>query len=229
MIVAKWLYTSACQWFQGQPAKPPLSSNEEIQRQLEELDRPGGGPSEEVPFWDDFAQGSFRDRHENAHHPKIELFNQAGQAVDLGCGIGLETKYLLLKNWKVEAVDVSAKALELLKSQAGSSENLKVVESSLEEFEFTCAPDLILAINVLGFCTPSKLKTIWERMHAALKPGGYVFCSLPLPGCGNFSKWVLSDDEITQFLLEGRFEKISDSISLDPYGDHPLVLILKKI
>lgn len=97
----------------------------------------------------------------------------AGQAVDLGCGAGRDSRALLSKGWKVFAVDSSKDALEILQQSANgwSEEQLSIFEGKMEEAPLPSA-DLINAGISLPFCSPEKFPILWSNVCRALKSGG---------------------------------------------------------
>jgi SAM-dependent methyltransferase len=75
------------------------------------------------------------------HHPHWELleraaslFGQPGRVLDLGCGAGRDTRFLLAHGWSVTAVDCEAEAVALLAQLPG--EHLRVMQSSFEDFDY---------------------------------------------------------------------------------------------
>ncbi|MBS0625648.1 MAG: class I SAM-dependent methyltransferase [Verrucomicrobia bacterium] len=217
------LLSKVCPCFfpeQIEPARPL----EEIEQSLlsqEASDAP-------VPDWDGFID--WAQRQQGTVNPFVLLFGNklpAGDALDLGSGTGDNVKLLLGSRWSVTAVDANQKAIEVLKRI--QSPKLNVIHSTLEEFQTDKKFSLILAFNVLGFCTADKIKEIWGRIYDALPKNGHVICSFPTLGRSAYSKWALNREEIQQFFIEKRF-KIVEEIKLnDPFTAHPLVFVLKKI
>ena len=106
----------------------------------------------------------------------FELESQnPGVAVDLGCGAGIETIELLRRGWRVHAVDTSSTAIELLKRTlpAGAEELLDTHTTDFQEFEFPEC-DLIWAGYSWPYCKAGEWVGLWNRMVAALRPGGRI-------------------------------------------------------
>ena len=62
----------------------------------------------------------------------VDLLEQREAALDLGCGAGRDTRFLLEQGFRVTAVDVDPHAVALM---AGfSQDRLRVVQSSFEIF-----------------------------------------------------------------------------------------------
>lgn len=94
-------------------------------------------------------------------------------AVDVGCGAGRDTRYLLGQGFEVHAFDHDAQALEYLQDLDGHPD-LKVRQSRFDDFDYPQA-DLITACSSLFFCPPEAFERAWLNIVRALRPGG-VFC-----------------------------------------------------
>jgi len=104
-------------------------------------------------------------------------------AIDLGCGIGHETKLLLQNKYKVIAVDANARALHymmLLPGMAKYKSNLTTINSSFETLNFSNLPqvDLIISSFALPFVPKQDFKRVWQNVIATIKPGGHIIVNL---------------------------------------------------
>ncbi len=110
----------------------------------------------------------------------IELFEtentKYGQAVDLGCGSGRDTKYLLNSGWKVLAVDSSAESMKQLETVAEEFTN-GALTTCLADMTAATLPsaDLVNASLSLPFCEPDQFPKLWSNICESLKDGGR-FC-----------------------------------------------------
>ena len=78
----------------------------------------------------------------------VSLLGHTGEALDLGCGAGRDTRYLLAQGFQVTAVDREATALAVLAEQ--STPHLYLVQSAFEDFPFAHY-DLVNAHFALPF------------------------------------------------------------------------------
>lgn len=97
-------------------------------------------------------------------------------AVDLGCGSGRDTLELLKRGWRVLAVDHEPLGVDLLTTAVTQAfgpamAGLSTAVGSMEDF----APPPALLVNAsyaLPFCPPEKFDAAWNRIVAAIPPGG---------------------------------------------------------
>lgn len=99
----------------------------------------------------------------------VALSGKSGDALDLGCGAGRDTRYLLAQGFLVTAVDREAASLALLTNSP--SEHLRPVKSSFEDFSFEHY-DLVNAHFALPFTNKKHFSGVFARLKASLKPGG---------------------------------------------------------
>lgn len=106
----------------------------------------------------------------------LDLFERPGFAVDLGCGEGRDTVELLARGWRVLAIDGHEMAVDLVahhpRLPAEARERLEIRHAEMETVELPSC-DLLNASFSLPFCQPDKFDSLWERMHAAIRPGGF--------------------------------------------------------
>jgi SAM-dependent methyltransferase len=115
-------------------------------------------------------------------------------AIDVGCGYGRDTAELLSRGWRVIAQDSSADGLDRLRSKeqfqaALASGQLRIVDEAFESFGPPSC-DLLNASFSLPFCPPLHFDAFFERLDAAIKPGGFF--------CGQFfgdrDDWSILED-----------------------------------
>lgn len=103
------------------------------------------------------------------------LFAHEKTAIDLGCGTGIDTFFLLANGWHVTAIDKESAAIETIQSGLVSNNtetmNINTVISSFEEMTLHPAM-LINATFALPFCHPAYFNAVWERIRESLQPNG---------------------------------------------------------
>ena len=100
-----------------------------------------------------------------------------GIAVDMGCGSGRDTRFLLGRGWTVFAVDSSSESLRslekaVLANSAEAFERLVSVHADMLEGEFVEQADLVNAALSLPFCGVEKFKEVWNRICQTIREGG---------------------------------------------------------
>lgn len=115
-------------------------------------------------------------------------------AIDVGCGYGRDTAELLSRGWNVIAQDSSADGLDRIRSNPQfqssiESGQLRIMSDAFESFSPPSC-DLLNASFSLPFCPPAHFQAFWERLDAAIKPGG-IFCGQFF---GDRDEWSLLED-----------------------------------
>ncbi|MGF1878502.1 class I SAM-dependent methyltransferase [Photobacterium frigidiphilum] len=97
-------------------------------------------------------------------------------AVDIACGTGRDTLYLLEKGYQVYAFDKDIGSLKHLSTHplACSNPSLDLQLSLFEEYPFPKA-NMINASACLFFCKPNEFSILWHNIDAALDVNG-IFC-----------------------------------------------------
>lgn len=97
-----------------------------------------------------------------------------GDAVDLGCGDGVETRHLAERGWSVLAVDadpgVEDRVLAGLSPEARA--RVRVRQAPFEHLGPLPDSDLVYAGFALPFCDPGHFPYLWADIRDALRPGG---------------------------------------------------------
>lgn len=92
-----------------------------------------------------------------------------GDALDLGCGIGDGTRFLLERGLRVHAVDAHPEAIRHASLPAHPQLRTQQAEmSSIELGRY----DLVAAVFSLFMVEPERFEPFWWRLRASLKPGG---------------------------------------------------------
>ena len=146
-----------------------------------------------------------------------ELKPAPGLALDLGCGDGTETVFLLEQGWSVVAVDREPAALELTSERAGGTGMLTVQIADLVDYEPPKA-DLILASATLPFVPGEHFASVWARLRYALKTSGLLAVHL----FGNRDSWSEGEDSVEGMTFHSRAaaEKILRGLDVLQLQEH---------
>jgi SAM-dependent methyltransferase len=120
----------------------------------------------------------------------LARFDGPGNAVDLGCGSGIDTLAMLDRGWTVLAIDAQSEAVDRLRARAGDRPELATAVSGMEDAELPSA-GLVWASYSLFFCDPARFPEVWGRIRAAVRPGGRFAGEL----LGERDTWALTGEE----------------------------------
>jgi tellurite methyltransferase len=161
----------------------------------------------------------------SGHQPRplavevVERFGQdtpatARQAIDLGCGTGEETIFLLAHGWHVLAIDREAAAFEHLTANL-PPEAQERLETQVASFEAAAlAPaDLIYAGYSLPFCPPRHFDALWRNIVTHINPGGRFAGQL----FGMNDSWAAHPD--MTFLTQARARALFDGFEIEHFQE----------
>ena len=96
-----------------------------------------------------------------------------GLAIDLAAGEGRDTLELLNHGWRVIATDSHPEAFSHLwpRVSVAARPRLMTLEADFASTTFPSC-DLINASFALPFCQPEQFPALWDRIVAAIRPGG---------------------------------------------------------
>ena len=141
------------------------------------------------PTWSDYYDAN------EGREPREQLidvlgrFDRPGAAVDLGCGAGVDTVAMLERGWEVLAIDAEPDAIGRVRSRAGDHAGLRTQLSPMEDVVLPPV-GLVWASLSLFFCDPGRFSDVWERIGAAVRPGGTFAGEL----LGDRDTWAALED-----------------------------------
>ncbi|MCR4428906.1 MAG: class I SAM-dependent methyltransferase [Caldiserica bacterium] len=138
------------------------------------------------------------------------LIPARGKGLDLGSGTGKNSLYLASKGLEVQAVDLSRKALNLLKEEAKElGLPVKTIRQDICQFPIPPSSfDLILCLGSLMFLDPDRIALLSLKIVEGLVPGGLLFCS------------AFTTQDPSFFSAERILKKISDRLFEGKDGRH---------
>lgn len=126
----------------------------------------------------------------------------AGQALEVGCGTGRVAFALAERGWRVDALDVDERAIQLAREinqtrNAGIS--FQIADFGNPQAELTAGYDLIVSSEVLEHL--ENYRPLIANMYHALKPGGRLIITVPCDP----AKWSVLDEyggHVRRFTVE---------------------------
>jgi 2-polyprenyl-3-methyl-5-hydroxy-6-metoxy-1,4-benzoquinol methylase len=104
----------------------------------------------------------------------LEEFKPAGDVLELACGTGLWTRRLARHARRLTALDASAEVLALARERVKDS-RVTYVQADLFAWEPDPAYDVCFFGFWLSHVPEERFDVFWEKVKAALRPGGRVF------------------------------------------------------
>lgn len=138
----------------------------------------------------------------------VDLLGHTGDSLDLGCGAGRDTRYLLERGFVVTAVDREAASLATLADLP--AEHLTCVQAAFEDFVFGHY-DLVNAHFSLPFTAKERFTGVFARLKASLKPGGIFVGQF----FGVNDTWNTPENIMTFFTREQAHEQLKGLDVLD--------------
>jgi len=132
---------------------------------------------------------------------KFEKIN--GVAIDLGCGEGYDSIYLIKNNWNVIAIDLFVEVIKKLtkKLDVNFKDNLTIKRQEFENLDIPKA-DLILANYSISYCKKEKFNLLINKIIESIKLNGR-FAGI-IYGEDDYRK----DFEYMSFMTKEQFYKV---------------------
>lgn len=121
-----------------------------------------------LDFLDDLWINKYEDIIKNIH---------VGKALDLGCGLGQYTKYLLDRGFDTLSADISIEALNKLKENIKNAKIIQLDMSNTLPFEDNSF-DLVFANLSIHYFDEKTTQNLIKEIRRILKGGGYFIGSV---------------------------------------------------
>lgn len=139
-----------------------------------------------------------------------------GKALDLGCGLGQYTKYLLNKGFDVISADISIEALNNLKSNMHNA-NIKEIDMSnplpFEDETF----DLVFANLSIHYFDKKITIQLLKEIHRIIKKNGYFIGTVNSTKTFKFIKDYAIELESNYYSENGRNIRLWDKKQFDEF------------
>jgi SAM-dependent methyltransferase len=145
--------------------------------------------------WEDFYNITKDRPHWPLLAQAVSLQTHRENALDLGCGAGRDTRFLLEQGFYVTAVDNNPGAIALLADFP--QDHLWPVQASFDDFEYE-AYDLVNAHFALPFMPKERFHEVFTRIKRALNPGGIFVGQF----FGVHDEWNTPENKMTFFTRE---------------------------
>lgn len=122
---------------------------------------------------DRFVQGTFSIDFSDTQDRFLTKLTKGSYILDFGCGSGRDTKYFIAKGYIVDAIDGSEKLCKIASQHTGITVR-QMLFSELNENE---KYDGIWACSSILHLPKDELKSVLQKMAAALKPDGIIYTS----------------------------------------------------
>lgn len=119
----------------------------------------------------------------------LKIFSQlnpSGHFLDLGCGMGHDSMFMVKNGFKVEAVDKSEEKIKnldnLISDDSANKNNIQLFNQNIIDFKIESNKfEVINAFNSLQFLKKSDALATIENIKDGLTDGGYfVFCGFTI-------------------------------------------------
>lgn len=135
---------------------------------------------------------------------------QGRVAVDIGCGAGIETQWLLNAGWTVYSLDADERSLSLLKNAAAAATRSRAhtLVADLNDLPSLPSADLVYSGYALPFTDPACFHQMWRTVEDSLAPGAVLAVNL----FGDRDSWA--DTGPGTFLTETEARALLDGLQL---------------
>lgn len=123
----------------------------------------------------------------------INLKIKPTNAIELGCGAGRDTEYLIKNGWNVLAIDKEdVKAIITSRLSKEEQKNFKFSKQEFENMQLE-KTNLIVANFSLPFCNQNQFVKLWNQINESILKNGYFVGNF----FGNNDEWKKQEEEMT--------------------------------
>ena len=130
-----------------------------------------------------FRQGRYDHEAENNQHwfneievlrRAVDKFKPAGEVLELACGTGIWTQYLLQYAAQITAVDAVPEVMVVNKERKQSAK-VRYLQADLFDWQPEKKYDVVFFAFWLSHVPPERFEDFWKLVEKAMKPKGRVF------------------------------------------------------
>ena len=162
--------------------------------------------------WIDYQNKTYNN---DVHKLLVYFLNKykINNAIDLGCGSGNETVYMLKKGIKVTAIDRQLNEKFILdRLEDKEKKNITFLEQDFETAELN-KTNAVISFFSIPFCNPNNFETLWNKIYDSIEDNGYFVGQL----FGERDDWKDNEQintftmtEIKQYLKRYRVLKLDE-------------------
>ncbi len=165
------------------------------------------------------AQDWFKDHQEdtwwiNGTDRFLSFLKSGNLVLDVGCGAGVKSKYLIKKGLRVVGIDLSEEMIEIAKKEVPDAKFL--VADIGEPLEFSYKFDGIFAQAVLLHIPRKDIKKVLANLVSLLKPKGYLYIAVKGLRKGEKEEQIIKESdygyEYKRFFSFYTLEELSDYV-----------------
>ena len=125
----------------------------------------------------------------------IDSEKNIGKAIDIGCGAGRDTVYLIKNGWHVIAID-KENTKQIMTNQLNDEElnRLTFIQSEFENIKLE-KNNLIIANYSIPFCNKNKFQEFWHKIIDSIEENGYFVGNF----LGKNDEWNTQKSSMTFF------------------------------
>ena len=154
--------------------------------------------------WSNYQSNTLNNNVENLLLIFLNKYNDVNSFIDLGCGAGNESVYLLKKGYKVISIDRQLNKNYILdRLNDKEKDNVKFIECDFKDLVLPLS-DCILAMFSIPFCNPIYFDKLWDNIYNSINENGYFVGQL-FGNRDDFSK----TNQVNTFTREEAISKLS--------------------